>query len=342
MGSRFRGGVAAILIGGAIVGGIITQSGGGGGAQSCPAFPSFPDASCTGVPSGTSLTTYSGPSTITTNDTVIDSKDVHGCLVIQASGVIIKNSYVHFSGDCGPALILSDDAGGATPDVTIQDSTLDCGTGWPDATKGSTAIGSAFITVLRADISGCENAGDFNQEIDIQDSYVHDLMQCTAAECGGGDGSHTDGFQMACGHYVPGSGTHTICGTSLLNYLPGAFNVLIKHNTIFSLKIGASTPEPDESFYTTSAIIGNVGGASGDTNVTVTQNLLAGGGFTMQCDKGGLSGNNYSVTDNHFTTRFISTVGFFGPSAECADETGPVTGNVYDDGPNAGDPVPMD
>src|SRR5258708_13187 len=30
------------------------------GARTCPAYPAMPDASCTGVPAGTSLTTLSG------------------------------------------------------------------------------------------------------------------------------------------------------------------------------------------------------------------------------------------------------------------------------------------
>ena len=131
--SRFRGGIAAVLVGGAIAGGIITQTGGGGG-QSCPAFPSFPDAACTGVPSGVTLTSYTGPTTITTNNTVIDSKLITSGLDIQASGVIIKNSHITFNGDLDTGGDLngarcqdeSPCGRGATP-LTIQDTEIDCG-----------------------------------------------------------------------------------------------------------------------------------------------------------------------------------------------------------------------
>lgn len=302
------------------------------GSSAC-AFPScFPSASNTGYPDGTSLTSYSGANPVTTNNTVIDGKEITTCLEIRAQNVIIKNSYIHYSGSCAEALITLDDSIGSFNNwsVTIQDSTISCGTGWPDATKGSTAIGDAFITGRRLDIFGCENAADVNQSIDVQDSYIHDLMECSAAQCGG-DGSHTDGFQMAIGHFEPPGSA---------NVVDGAKNVTIKHNTIFSMKEGAGTPESDASFYTTSTIIQN--GSALDHNITIEKNLLAGGGYTLNCEKGGTSAVDSPIIDNHFSTRYASTVGFFGPTAECADETGPVSGNVYHDGANAGQPVPMD
>jgi hypothetical protein len=54
-----------------------------------------PGPSNTGVPVGTVLTPYTGPHTITTAGTVIDSKDITGSLSIQAKNVTIRNSKIH-------------------------------------------------------------------------------------------------------------------------------------------------------------------------------------------------------------------------------------------------------
>jgi hypothetical protein len=297
------------------------------------ALPKYPDATCTGVPSGTALTAYTGPTNITTANTVIDSKTVTGCLEIQAANVIIKNSKINcFSGGAGSAyaILLDDGPGWNNWSLTIQDSEIDCGGDPPGGFNNSTALGSAFITVRRANIHGCENGFDVNQVMDIQDSYIHDLRQCTLAEgCSAPDGSHTDGLQMSGGHFSP-AGTSTI--------VSGVLNLTITHNTILSMKAGASANgNAAGNYFTTSAIISNSG--SKDRNVIIDDNLLGGGAYTIYCEQG--AGSTYQGTSevkrNHFTTRFKSSVGAFGPSSDCNNEN--IAGNVYDE---TGLPVPMD
>ena len=152
-------------------------------------------------------------------------------------------------------------------------------------------------------ISHCENGGDINQNFIVEDSYIHDMFNSAAA--------HTDGLQFAA-HFENGK------------IVPGSLNVTIRHNTIFG--IGA-----DGSFGT-SAIITNSGG---DTNILIDANLLAGGAYTLYCEQNA-TGNNYRVTNNVFTRKFKSTVGSFGPSTDCSDET--QSGNTYDNG----QPVTLD
>ena len=60
--------------------------------QSCP-LPAYPDANCTGVPAGTTLTP-SGGLTITTAGTVIDGRDITGQVVVNAPNVTIRNSRI--------------------------------------------------------------------------------------------------------------------------------------------------------------------------------------------------------------------------------------------------------
>jgi hypothetical protein len=205
----------------------------------------FPDAASTGVPTGTALTAYSGPSTISTPGTVIEGKSM-GCVRVTAPGVVIRRSKISCSG--GSYAVLSGDGDYMGAPLVIEDSEIDCGGG------PGTAVGEANVTVRRVDISGCENGGDMNQNFVVEDSYIHDLYN--------GGSAHTDGLQFASGHVEGGQ------------VVPASLNVTIRRNTIFGM--GA-----DRSFGT-SAIISNRGG---DRNVLIEGNLLAGGAVAIYCEQ---------------------------------------------------------
>ncbi len=79
--------------------GWVDYSNGGGGSQ-VYGYRGTP-----GIPAGTNLTTYSGPTTITTNGTVLDGVYVAGGLTISADNVTIKNSHIDGpGGDNNPAI----------------------------------------------------------------------------------------------------------------------------------------------------------------------------------------------------------------------------------------------
>lgn len=65
-----------------------------GGTRTCPAYPARPNASCIGVPAGTSLTTISGNLSTSANNQIIDSKLITGDVNINHSGVTITNSRI--------------------------------------------------------------------------------------------------------------------------------------------------------------------------------------------------------------------------------------------------------
>jgi hypothetical protein len=159
------------------------------------ALPNYPDASCTGVPAGIVLTVVNGNLDISTANTIVDSKDIRGCVRVTAPGVIIRKSKITCSGG-GYAI---DTLGVAGAWLTIQDSTISCAN-----RVGTTAIGEENVTALRNDISGCENGFDVNKNMTIQDNYIHDLAQ--------GGSAHTDGIQM---WYT-------------------ATNVIVQHNRIYA------------------------------------------------------------------------------------------------------------
>jgi len=121
--------------------------------------------------------------TISTANTIVDSKDIRGCVIVKAPGVIIRNSKI----TCTNNGYVVDTIGVSGTWLTIQDSTLSCG----NLTGGGSAIGEEQITVLRNDISGCENGFDVNKNMLIQDNYIHDLYTGN-----GTDDPHTDGIQM--------------------------------------------------------------------------------------------------------------------------------------------------
>ncbi len=67
--------------------------------------------------------------------------------------------------------------------LLLEDTEIDC------KNTNGTAIGEANVTARRLNIHGCENGFDINQNITVQDSYIHDLYNSAAA--------HTDGIQLS-------------------------------------------------------------------------------------------------------------------------------------------------
>jgi chitodextrinase len=239
----------------------------------------YPDASNTGVPSGTTLTAYTGPSNISTPNTVIDGKTI-GCLQVSAPGVVIRNSRI----SCPGGGVYVDDRSfddTKTP-LLIEDSEISC------QNQGGTGINEADFIVRRSEITGCENGFSLNQNVLIEDSYIHNLTI----------GGHEDGIQIAAGYWDGSNWAYN-----------GGRNITIRHNTIYGMGNNDTT-------FGTSAIIG---GPEGTTNVLIESNLLAGGAYTLYCVRGATP-TNYRVVNNRFTTRFKSSVGAYGWSSECSDE----------------------
>lgn len=128
-------------------GGSAVKFGSGSSATNgCPAYPAFPDTNCTGWQhTGVTLTAYTGPTTITTDGTVIDSKLINGTIIVQAKNVTIKRSKIVFDGYYG-----------------IQ------------AEGQNTLIEDVELTVPSASIANSGRAiagGDFT----VRRAYIHDL-----------------------------------------------------------------------------------------------------------------------------------------------------------------------
>ena len=129
-----------------------------------------------------------------TAGTVVEGKDIRGCVLVKASNVTIRRSKVTCTSGYGIASFPEEYSGGG---LVVEDVEVDC------ANSGATAIGYYGLTARRLNLHGCENGFDIDYDVTVVDSYIHDMRQT--------DTGHTDGIQLA-----------------------GGSNIVIRHNTIFN------------------------------------------------------------------------------------------------------------
>lgn len=178
----------------------------------------WPDASNTGVPTGTVLTNYTGPMTVTQNGTVIDGKIINGDIVIRAANVVIKNSRIMQRSYWGV------DFENAS-NFTIQDCDI-VGPGLA-GTGNSGLFGSG--TILRNDISGAENGINLSSGSSvIKGNYIHDLKAP-------GTDPHYDGIQVFGGQNGVLIEDNTIIASDtsdvfISNIFGSVSNVTVNHN----------------------------------------------------------------------------------------------------------------
>lgn len=145
------------------------------------------------------------------------------------------------------------------------------------------------ITVTRCRIHHAGNGVEVATQVTVVDSYLHDIVTTE------GTTWHADGIQT-------GEGAVSDC--------------LIRHNTI--LLPGGETGAIN--------IIDN-SHTFAYSNITVENNLLAGGSYCLYLDAGTLT--NVAATGNHFSTRYFARVGQFGAWYNTTGFT--VSGNVIDE-----------
>lgn len=165
-------------------------------SANCAAKPracGFPDATTTGVPAGTTLTMVNGGLTVTEPGTVVESKDIRGCVTVKAPNVTIRRSKVTCSNFAAITSWREQYEGGG---LLVEDVEIDC------QKSNGTGVGSYGFVARRLNIHGCENGFDIDDTSTVEDSFLHDFYE--------GDTGHADGIQMA-----------------------GGSHITIRHNTIF-------------------------------------------------------------------------------------------------------------
>jgi hypothetical protein len=249
--------------------------------------PGFPNAGCTGVPAGTNLTEVTGDLVVTTDGEVVSGKNVNGCIVVRAPGVTVQNSRAQ----CVAVEDRARDA--ANPRLTVQDVEIDCRN-----QGGSNGIGDRNMNVYRANIHNCENGFDADSDMTITDSYIHDLFTLPDDTP---NQPHMDGLQSALGS-----------------------NMVIDHNTIYGFDTGCRYPN-NGSCNGTSALFMGISPSGPSTNTTISNNLLAGGAYTLYCPDS--SAASFRIVGNRFSTVYSPNVGEYAPSTNCGGVT--QSGNVY-------------
>ena len=159
-----------------------------------PPLTGFPTPATTGwAPTGVTLTAYSGPSTITVANTVIDSKDIASCLSVQAKNVTIKRSRIRCVGDFGIQQT------GSASGLLVQDVEITSGTGG--------MLDRAII---------------FNDGATMQRAYIHHMQRGIAV------GNNTTIERSYVGENQNGTDAHT----SAIMTSGGTSHVIVRQNTL--------------------------------------------------------------------------------------------------------------
>ena len=194
----------------------------------CTTIPSAPgvkpDATNTGVPTGTVLTP-SSDITVTTPNTVIDAKDINGAIFVNANNVTIQNSKIHNTWSAYMAIKISDTAIG----TKILHSTL-----YTTAGGYEGIIGGNF-TACGNDISGFENGMTIGGDTIVQANYFHNLQSAQV-------GAHYDGIEIYSGSNQKILGNNILMTDKAGNWLDetGAINLTATWSTIANTVINGN------------------------------------------------------------------------------------------------------
>jgi PKD domain-containing protein len=248
------------------------------GEKNClndPHVCGYPDATNSGVPSGTALTSHAGE-TVTTPGAVVKDESFTGELTVDASNVTVEDDQINQGVNVAPGLT----------GVTVEHSTC----------AGSNIQNCVFAkskALVKDDyFTGCGEC--INGAVTLEDSYL-DVSAVIPEE-----------------HY------------EAVYYGGGEGALVIDHNTMFS-------PNHDQG--ETAVIFASVDFGN-QTTLTIDDNLLAGGNFTIY---GGGSGSGgqilgpVTVRGNRFSRKYDANGGYYGVASYFNDAVTTWSGNVWDE-----------
>jgi hypothetical protein len=162
--------------------------GGGDASADAPTLPlqcgkPKPGPTNTGVPSGTQLTP-SGSVTADQDGQVIENLDITGAITVLANNVTIRSVRIT-SGDYYPIRYFDNNNTG----LVVEDSEIAGTSG--DVTSG---LSFANYTARRLNIHGSADGFKADENVLIEDSWIHDLSNLP--------GEHNDGVQSTGGNHV--------------------------------------------------------------------------------------------------------------------------------------------
>jgi hypothetical protein len=273
-----------------------------------PSACGFPDVETTGVQPGVRLTPVSGNVVLNTPGQVYENKLVTGKIDVYASNVTIRNVKLVMTNDWyGIEMHTNGSQPGNAKDTIIEDVEI-------DANGRYEAKGIAFneYHARRVFFHNGSDCAHLGQNASVEDSL------CSIGPDTNGDG--WEDSQAFCNNNGPHyDGLQTDFG----------YNQVYRHNTI-RIPCGQ-----------TSAILISTN-TSAIRDVTIADNLMAGGGYTLYCDAGPLVGGTETVTGNRIAKTYYgagraggsdsgsSGGGYWGPTTGC-QHADVYSGNVWDD-----------
>jgi hypothetical protein len=252
----------------------------------------------TGVTPGTTLQAVNGNVTLSTPGQVYENKLVTGEITVKAQDVTIRNVKIVNTADWYAISVMpggSWDRSDAR--LTVDHVELDLG-GYLDI-KGIAFNGYSVTNSFFHNGSDCAHFGV---------NVVLENNLCSVGPDTNDDGWADSGFRCQDGPHYDGFQSD------------GGNNITIHHNTIRN-PCGQ-----------TSAILMSTN-TSSIRNVTIQDNLMAGGGYTLYCSGSPTYppvGGTETVTGNRFARSFFSKGGQWGPTTGCETAT-TYNNNIWDD-----------
>jgi hypothetical protein len=280
----------------------------------CAAVPSkcgFPDATNTGVPAGTALKTVgTGAGDVSSGPGWY--YDPRGWVEVNGSGATVSGLNIPYNLNV------------AASNVTVKDDRI--------VTSGASSFGVTFrhtsgVTVENCTISGVDG-GSGRLLAGLKDSYndstglqvlnnnIYDVSAGVQIESGLIQGNYIHDMGLIAGDHL--DGTNSDGGVTGL--------LTIQHNTIFDQ-------------YNQTTAVGLFEDFGVQSNRVVTDNLLAGGGYTIYAgqNNGGATTSKITITNNRISNLYFPQGGQYGPVTDFNTATTTWTGNVWD---ATGAPVP--
>ncbi len=278
--------------------------GGGGGAQqtncfSAPSACGYPDPTNSGVPAGTALEAQTGKIVVNAAGTTIKDLNLNGSIEVRANNTTIEDDEITVNG-------------------TQKGCSSPCGGNAIHIVSGVSGVVVKHVTCHGGAPSG-ENVTTFcfRNEGEATNRYEYNQVYNTAA-CFWGTGIYENNYCLDNGS-IPNAHYDGIY------FGGGADSIVMNHNTMF---------QPHEQ---TAAIFFSHD-ESNPQNITITNNFLAGGGFTIY---GGGSGQNefkvlgpVTVTGNRYARCLTKEINVEGGHHVC--EGGYDTHGYYPNGGSYG------
>lgn len=276
-----------------------------------------PDATTTGVISGTSLTASSGNMTITDDDTVVENMDIFGFVDIRAANVKIKNCRVRGGTDSGLTTALIKCLDDNCSNALIQDCLLQ-----PDnPSEWINGIMGHDFTAQRNEILNCCDGIDVfwttNPTADIsvliEQNYIHDQFFVRPAANGTRpEGTHNDCIQVSAGTNIH------VLGNNLQAFIASGMG---------SASDTGRPNYPSLAYMTGIIITPDVGAIA---SMTVDKNYLGGGSATVNISEKSYGPlQDFAVKNNTFDRTSYLGKAILSPSTTTA--VADFTGNVWSD-----------